>query len=381
MLVYHDGNRPYEIHLIDSPGFDDDITGDVAILCNIADYVNMTYKLKQRLAGVVYLHDITKARMGGAGMRNIQMLKGMIGVEKLKYCTILTTKWGCTNDPNGERMRENTLRKDEAFFGSMLGAEPNKPRAAFHRFDPKNQERALEIIRPYLGTKFTPQISAEMVAPNGPKLSLGDTKAGQPFNLPLDQLAKARIESEKVQAAKLVLSQKYDESLFAEFKEKRDKLRHKIRLQRTGRWAMRTIIVGGAITATVLTLGPGASAFALEPVYERAIKPQRRSEQKAMTDLETAFKQRSQDAHHLKTTDSQWLWDSKVKNLQDLDDRAYSIQSKSSDDILAIAKQGEAVGMVAEEGENALSMVKEAYADIDSGSEDEDDFDDDSEST
>ena len=92
ILLYQYKNIPYEIHLIDSPGFDDDSTDDVDILHNIAEYLNTTYKLKERLAGVLYLHDITKNKMGGSGTRNIRMLEKMIGMDKFKYCTVLTTK-------------------------------------------------------------------------------------------------------------------------------------------------------------------------------------------------------------------------------------------------------------------------------------------------
>ena len=371
---------PYEVHLIDSPGFDDDIAGDVDILSNITKYVNTTYKLKERLAGVLYLHDITKGKMGGVGKRNIRMLENMIGGEKFKFCTILTTKWGCTNDPKGEEKREDMLRTDKEFFGSMLGAEAFETHATFSRFDPKSKWKALEIIRPYLKTGFTPQISKEMVDPKGPKLALNETTAGQIVYDNLDKLEKLNVEKEKVQAAKEVLSQKYDESLFAEFKEKRDKLRCRNRLQRSGRWIIRTTIVGGAIAATVLTLGPGASAFCLEPVYEKSVKHQRRKERQAKEDLEAEFKKRSQDANNLKTTNSKWLWDSKVQELQDLDDGVYSLRENSSDDILAIAKKGETVGMVVEEGEDVIPMGKEIYSDTDSVSDDENDFDDDGDS-
>ena len=84
VLLYACHGMTYEVHLIDSPGFDDDIVGDVEVLKNIADYVNLTYKMKERLAGVLYLHDITTARMGGVGKRIIRMLEQMSGLEKFK---------------------------------------------------------------------------------------------------------------------------------------------------------------------------------------------------------------------------------------------------------------------------------------------------------
>ena len=65
VLDYRQGNTLYEIHLIDSPGFDDGNHVDAEVLSRIATYINHTYLLKQTLAGVLYLHDITKGKMGG----------------------------------------------------------------------------------------------------------------------------------------------------------------------------------------------------------------------------------------------------------------------------------------------------------------------------
>ena len=339
---------PYEIHLIDSPGFDDDFIGDADVLSSIADYVNTNYKLKERLAGVLYLHDITKARIGGVGQRNIRMLENFIGLEKFNYCTIVTTKWGCTTSPQDEELREASLGTDPDLFGSIL-QERQHQCATMERFDPKSKGRALEIIKPYLSKAFTPQISKQMVDPKGPKLPLGETEAGKVVADYLKKLEQKNHELAKVQAAQSVLSQRYDETLFEEFKQKRKKLRRHIRLQRSGRWIMRTTIVGGAIVATVLTLGPGASVFALEPVYEKVVRGQRRREKRDKVELEQEFKKKSKDANHLKNIDAQWLWNSKVKTLQDLDDR-YSVGSLSSDNLLGVAKRGETVGFATEGG-------------------------------
>ena len=75
-------NIVYEVHLIDSPGFDDGTVADCKVLTRIADFVNTHYKLKNTLAGVLYLHDITKAKMGGVGKRNLRMLENMVGNDK-----------------------------------------------------------------------------------------------------------------------------------------------------------------------------------------------------------------------------------------------------------------------------------------------------------
>ena len=58
------------------------------------------------------------------------------------------------------------------------------------RFDPKSKERALEIIMPFLDTKFVLQISQQIVDPKGPRLALGDTEAGKVLINNLAEFAK-----------------------------------------------------------------------------------------------------------------------------------------------------------------------------------------------
>ena len=69
-----------------------------------------------------------------------------------------------------------------------------------------------------------------MADPRGPKLALGDTEAGKDVADSVEKaekLAQTKQELAKVQQAQEVLAQKYDESLFEEFKQKRKELRRK----------------------------------------------------------------------------------------------------------------------------------------------------------
>ena len=340
----------YEIHLTDSPGFDDGgVLSDTDVLSKIATYVNTSFRLKQKIAGVLYLHDITKGKLGGAAVNNIRLLENMIGIEEYKNCTFITTKWGCTTNPQDEQKREEALAKDKRFFGGML----QSPRhATMKRFDPKTKATALEIITPFLEIKFTLRITREMADPEGPKLALGETKAGILVTNGVEKLAQAKQDMAKVQRAQEILAQKYDEDLFEEFNQKRKKLRRKINLQRSGRWIIRTTIVGGAIVATVITLGPGASTFALEPMYEKAVRSQRRAEKKAKEDLKEDFVRKSKGGGRLKEINPDWLDDTHVKQMKDLE--SYSLKSGSSDaNISKIVQQGTTVGFAASEGSEA----------------------------
>ena len=115
ILYYLHHGITYEIHLIDSPGFDDGTVTDARVLSRIAEYVNINYKLKKRLAGVLYLRDITKDKVGESGQRNLRILENMIGQEKWDNCILVTTKWGSPLIPKtkktGKRHYESIVLK------------------------------------------------------------------------------------------------------------------------------------------------------------------------------------------------------------------------------------------------------------------------------
>ena len=329
-LDYRRGEILYEIHLIDSPGFDDGCDNDAEILSRIANYINTTYKLKQTLAGVLYLHDITKQRMGGVGQRNLRMLENMIGIDRWNNCTLVTTKWGCTTDPKGEESREETLRSSQKYFGAML---QNAQQAQMARFDPKSKGRALEILNPLLGHSFAPELSKQMVDPKGPMLPLGETDAGKVVADNLEELHRANGELEKLEKAQAILAQKFNQKVFTEYRQRKDKLLQKHRMQRAGRWAMRAAIIGGAVAASVGTMGPGAALLALEPGYEKIASRQRRKERAAIAKLKQDYKQDSAVATKTRGGyNPDWLEDRRVQTMEDLDD-GYSLKSHSTIDV------------------------------------------------
>lgn len=329
------GSIIYEVHLVDSPGFDDGSAADVVVLTRIADFINTHYKLGKTLAGVLYLHDITKAKMGGVGQRNLRMLEQMVGDDKWDNCTLVTTKWGCTTDTAGEEAREQRLIEKDQYFGAMLNSE-SKRQASMMRFDPKTKGKALEIIKPHLRRKFDPLISRQMVDPQGPMLTLGETNAGSIVADYLEQLKRNEGNNKELEESHQLLARKFDVMLFEKYKMKRDKLLREQRLHKAGRWTMRTAIVGGAIAATVVTFGPGASAFALEPAFETYAGKQRHREQAKMHRLEEEYKKENEARiYHTGGFSSEWLHDRKVKSMSDLSDN-YSLMSSSSTDLSVV---------------------------------------------
>lgn len=133
--------------------------------------------------------------------------------------------------------------------------------------------------------------------------------------------------------------------------------------------------MGGAIAATVLTLGPGASAFALEPMYEKAIRGQRREEKHNKVKLEEEFKNKSQKASYLKPVDPVWLWNPKVQSMEDLNSEGYNIKSGSStEDIIEAAERSKTVGFATDDGEQVdLNSISEVDTDLDTDSDSEED--------
>lgn len=369
MFIYKHMREIYEIHFIDSPDFDNGgiVNGaiyDAEALSHISDCVNTNHLLKRRLAGVLYVHDITKAKVGGVAQQNIRMLEQMIGQANFNNCTLVTTKWDCTTIPQDEEDQETTMYTEEKFFGTMLRNDRPNENARIMRFDPKTKQTAIDIITPYLKTKFIPHIAEQMVSPTGPKLALGETEAGKVVSDNLAKLAQTKPKLEKVKAAQILLAQKYDQTLFEEYKHKSRQLRRQIRVQRGGPSIMRMTIVSGAIVATALTSGPGASAFALAPHFEKAVRGQRRKEELEKLGLDNELRNTSQRANLLSTKPPGWIWNSKVQNLDDLNkDESYSLRKDdSAEDLIRVLKRGEAVGFAADaDADESEDEVRKEY--------------------
>ncbi|MCJ1478845.1 hypothetical protein MMC13_007529 [Lambiella insularis] len=337
ILLYRHENVPYEIHLIDSPGFDDGNLYDADVLSRIADYTSWRI--------VPSRHD--QSQVGRAGQRNLRMMEEMLGPEKWANCTLVTTKWGCT-DIRDQEKRETTLREDKNYFGAML---QNEQQAKMMRFDPKTKGTALQIIRPYLGNKFVPHLSEQMVDPKGPKLPLGETQAGKIVADNLEKLQQTQQELDKVQIAKHLLSQR---------KEKTAEAQNQL--------------------ATIRTLDyadgdrPGASAFALAPAFETAVRGQRTKEKQDKRSLESEFVKKAAHADQLKQVDPRWLWNSNVKSLQDFDE-SYSLKSPSSETLSSTLQHKAIDRITAPEGsEGPLELAQFGKSEMDefSGSSDDD---------
>lgn len=82
-----------------------------------------------KLAGILYLHDISQTRMSGTACKNLNMFRRLCGENAEKNVVLVTTKWGCvTEDVGGSR--EQQLKSNPDFWQQMI--ENGSKDARFH---------------------------------------------------------------------------------------------------------------------------------------------------------------------------------------------------------------------------------------------------------
>ena len=71
-----------------------------------------------KVAGIVYLHDISENRMFGTSRKNLEMFRKLCGDDALKNVILVTTKWADVSTEVGEK-REKQLA--DAYWKEMIG--------------------------------------------------------------------------------------------------------------------------------------------------------------------------------------------------------------------------------------------------------------------
>jgi hypothetical protein len=146
-----------EVHLIDTPGFDDTSRFDTEILQEIATYLATHYKLNGRLCGIIYCHPISENRMKGAARLNLDMFQDLCGIESLRNVALVSTMWDLVPQPVGQK-REAQLVGTPEFWGKMIEHD-----AQVKRHD-RSRDSALAIIRSLINNRPTTlQLQDEMV--------------------------------------------------------------------------------------------------------------------------------------------------------------------------------------------------------------------------
>ncbi|KAH7906929.1 P-loop containing nucleoside triphosphate hydrolase protein [Hygrophoropsis aurantiaca] len=108
---------PRRFIFVDTPGFDDTYVDDSEILRRILVWLARSYSDRVRLAGAIYMHEISQTRFLDISRKNLGMFTKLIGDDAAKNVILATTKWGDVEKDVGER-REEQLRAN--FWKDMI---------------------------------------------------------------------------------------------------------------------------------------------------------------------------------------------------------------------------------------------------------------------
>ncbi|KAG6884075.1 hypothetical protein C0993_001631 [Termitomyces sp. T159_Od127] len=171
------------IVIIDTPGFDDSDIDDREILRRIAVWLARSYDARMRLAGIIYLHEITQPRMLGTSRKNLDMFTRLCGPEAIRNVILVTTKWDELAGA-GEgvgRLREAQLKAEHWRHMIEMGSR-------VYRFD-GTQRAARRVVNYVLARRPVDavQIQTELVQVGE---MLAETEAGRALRYTLQELLK-----------------------------------------------------------------------------------------------------------------------------------------------------------------------------------------------
>ncbi|KAK3369260.1 hypothetical protein B0T24DRAFT_532720 [Lasiosphaeria ovina] len=188
VAIYHYPRRDgVSVYLVDTPGFDDTYKTDTDILRDISHWVNRSYEDRVLLSGIIYLHRISDARVGGSGMRSLRMFKKLVGEDNLGNIVLASTMWSMVPDLNVAVAREAELQNKDEFWGQMV-----KNGSRVFRQD-RGAESAAEIVQDIVANRkrMVLDIQRDMVDRS---LPLDQTAAGKEVQ---GEMAKQRAEYER----------------------------------------------------------------------------------------------------------------------------------------------------------------------------------------
>ena len=105
--------------LIDTPGFDDPLKSDTAVVDKVLQWLETSYRAGRQLSGIIYLHRIIDPRMQGSALRNMRMFRKLCGPDCYKNVVLATTFWNKVSEATGQEREKELMAKDE-FWGQMV---------------------------------------------------------------------------------------------------------------------------------------------------------------------------------------------------------------------------------------------------------------------
>ncbi|RDB28377.1 hypothetical protein Hypma_015573 [Hypsizygus marmoreus] len=166
---------------VDTPGFDDTYVEDSEILRRIAVWLAKSYSDNMKLAGVVYLHEISQPRMMGTPLKNLEMFRHLCGDKAVQNVILATTKWDEVTEDVGSRREKQLVEK---YWKHMLDLGSGMCRFL------RTPESAWEIVNLILdrvqhSTVDSLQIQVELV---DLRKIIPETEAGRTLRCTLEEL-------------------------------------------------------------------------------------------------------------------------------------------------------------------------------------------------
>ena len=106
-----------QVHLIDTPDFDNTNRSDSDVLKDLAYWLGISYEKKKiQLTGLIYLHPITHVRMAGTPFKNLRTFRKMVGSGSITSIALVLTMWGPSSGKE-EEDRDVLLQTDPPVLG------------------------------------------------------------------------------------------------------------------------------------------------------------------------------------------------------------------------------------------------------------------------
>ncbi|KAJ7587356.1 hypothetical protein C8J56DRAFT_78375 [Mycena floridula] len=205
----------HRIIILDTPGFNDKFETDYEILRRISVWLTHSYSEGMKLAGVVYLHDISQTRMLGSNRRYFELFRKLCGLKASPHIFLTTTKWSRVDEDEGKRRETQLVDK---FWNGII-----EQKAKTCRFT-LTQQSALDIIKQVIssaglaveGAKHSSSIQQELVAIHK---RLAETDSGRNLRsslkeaLEINKVVERQLKSEgAAENANPQLKKEYEES-------------------------------------------------------------------------------------------------------------------------------------------------------------------------
>ncbi|EWC47043.1 hypothetical protein DRE_03805 [Drechslerella stenobrocha 248] len=180
---YSAGAGKKGFYILDTPGFDDSYMSDFEILEGLTLELATIYKEARPLTGVIYVHDISKEKMGGTSHKSLKTFQKLVGETSLKNVVLVTTHW--PRFFTGKQLvREKELRT--TFWASMLARG-----SQILRHDGSHKS-ALRIVKMLLERKPVVIRIVEQTVEDG--LPIGQTDAGSVVREGLNEMETRLVE-------------------------------------------------------------------------------------------------------------------------------------------------------------------------------------------